>query len=157
MGKQTAQGTEKYVALTTKPANMAAITLTELGNGFDMVGSADDEELEDVQGLELASTVMATEGMASLVAGSVPGPQTIGQVTFLYMAGTESTAIYDEFESDKARYIVKFYKDGAAEAGDTYEVFPMTFQARTESSGKGIRKFTWPAAAQPGTKGVFAS
>lgn len=154
MANFSAEGIEKYVALSTAPADPAAITAAELGAGFDMIGTPGDEVLKDVSGFELSSSVRDTPNMGSLKSGSVRGPQTIGLLSFMYNRGTASSAIFDEFSPDDEVWIVKHYGDTT---GEPYEVVNATAMDKVTSSGAGLVEFTIPFAGHNHNEGVFAA
>lgn len=155
MSNISAEGNEKYVSLASAPASLAAITAAELAAGTDMMGTPGDEVMKDVSGFELSSSVRDTPNMASLVSGSVPGPQSIGLVNFMFNRGTADQTLFDLWSAGDEVWIVKHYGDGSA--GDDYEVINATAMNKVTSSGAGLVEFTVPFSAHSYSTGTVAA
>lgn len=122
--------------LTTLPADPAAPTQVELDAGVDLIGNAQDEEAESLNGFEVSNNVIPTPGLASNRVGSVAGEQTYPASTMTFYKDDTVEVIYSALP-DLTTGFVALMHDGQA-AGKEVDIFPATVTSRNRRVGTNV-------------------
>lgn len=128
MARYVLDGRIAVVFMTTIPATPLAPTQAELSAGVNLIGTSQDEALENIEGFVVEPNIIPTPDYASTQVGTVTGDQSYPQSTLSFYADDTVTTIFSALVDGTTGFVAFMY-DGQA-AASAVDVFPITVSSR---------------------------
>lgn len=136
MAQFTLDGTIEVAFVTTEPASLAAPTAAEIAAGVDVVGSDQNEQLNEIEGFEEQPTVLPVEGYDSNLVGTVSGQQTVPESKLTFVKDTTVETIWSALSKGTTGWLIFMpYGDST---GSFCRTFAVTVSSRVPRWGRNV-------------------